>query len=77
MPRITPVNWKVLDCIFEKYGFIFKRMSGDHRIYTKSGCQRPVVIPIYKEVDIEIIKANMRTAGMDRMTYFELLKQCS
>ena len=76
MPRITPVSWKVLDCIFKKYGFVFNKTKGDHRIYIKSGCQRPVVIPTYKEVDIEIIKANMRTASMNRDTYFELLKQC-
>jgi len=35
-----------------------------------------VVIPVYTEVDVEIIKRNMRTAGMSRERYFELLDQC-
>ena len=29
----------------------------------------------YEEVDVEIIKNNMRTVGMTRDQYFELLKQ--
>ncbi|MCX5886712.1 MAG: type II toxin-antitoxin system HicA family toxin [Proteobacteria bacterium] len=76
MPRITPVSWKVLECIFLKDGFHFERQIGDHRSYVKPGIHRPVVIPTYKEVDKDIILSNMRTAGMSRSRYFELLKQC-
>lgn len=76
MPRITPVNWKILECIFQKAGFVFDRQSGDHRIYTKPGIKRPVIIPTYKEIDTEIIKSNMRTAEISREQYFKLLKEC-
>jgi hypothetical protein len=34
-----------------------------------------VVIPEYDEIDVDIIKNNMRTVGMTREKYFELLKQ--
>ena len=64
MPRITPVDWKTLECVFKKAGFVFDRGKGDHRSYVKPGCLRPVVIPKYKEIDIDIIKSNMRTAGV-------------
>jgi hypothetical protein len=43
-------------------------------IYTKEGVNRPVVIPTIKEIDVRIIKPNMRTAGMSREKYFKLLK---
>jgi predicted RNA binding protein YcfA (HicA-like mRNA interferase family) len=76
MPRITPVHWKVLECVFLKAGFVFERQSGDHRCYVKRGIARPVVIPTYKEVDVDIILANMRTAGMSRKEYFGLLGEC-
>ena len=76
MPRITPVNWKVLECIFLKDGFVFDRQVGDHRSYVKPGIARPVVIPTYKEIDTDIILSNMRTAGMSRERYFALLKMC-
>jgi len=45
-------------------------------ILAKSGILRPIVIPTYDEIDVEIIKSNMRTAGMSRARYFALLEQC-
>ena len=74
--RIAPVSYKRLRCIFEKDGLVFRRQQGDHMIFAKTGCLRPVVIPTYHEIDAEIIKSNMRTAGMSRERYFELLDQC-
>ncbi len=76
MPRITPVRWKVLESIFIADGFRFERQSGDHRSYVKPGILHPVIIPAYREVDIDIIQSNMRTAGMSRSRYFELLNKC-
>lgn len=76
MPRITPVHWKTLECIFIKDGFVFKKQSGSHMSYVKPGCQRPIIIPKYTDIDTEIIKSNMRTAKMSRERYFDLLSQC-
>ncbi|MFQ5950241.1 MAG: type II toxin-antitoxin system HicA family toxin [Nitrospiria bacterium] len=76
MPRITPVHWKVLKCIFERDGFTFERSEGDHMVYVKEGVLRPVIIPTYKEIDTHIIRSNMRTAKMSRERYFKLLKEC-
>ena len=76
MPRITPVHWKVLECIFQKAGFVFERQEGSHRSYVREGVPRPVIIPTYKEIDVDIIKSNMRTANMSRAEYFEYLRQC-
>ena len=42
----------------------------------KKGIARPIIIPTYKEIDTEIIRSNMRTAGMSRDEYFRLLKEC-
>ncbi len=75
-PRITPVHWKTLECIFQKDGFVFDREESSHKIYTKPGCLRPIVIPTYSEIDDDIIHRLMRTAGMTRDKYFEYLAQC-
>jgi len=74
-PRITPLSWKILEKIFILDGFVYKRTRGDHRLYEKPGVIRPIVIPMYDEVDDDIIHSNMRTAGMNRDRYFELLKK--
>ena len=55
MPRITPVHWKVLECIFEKAGFVFERQASSHRSYTKEGIARPIIIPTYNQISPDII----------------------
>ena len=75
MPRITPLNWKTLVRIFELYGCIYKRKKGSHHILVYTGAKRAVVIPEYDEIDVEIIKSNMRPVGMTREEYFDLLKE--
>lgn len=75
MPRLTPVHWKTLECIFIKAGFKFKRET-KHRCYEKEGVLRPVIIPRYNEVSVDIIRSNMRTAKMSREEYFRLLESC-
>ena len=42
-------------------------------IFTKQGVLRPVVVPKYRNIPIFIIKNDLRTAGMSRDRYFELL----
>ncbi len=74
--KITPVNYQRLVCVFEKVGFNYFRTSGDHLVYTKNGCARPLVIPKYANVPIFIIKNLMRSCDMSREVYFDLLSKC-
>ncbi|KKQ34959.1 MAG: hypothetical protein US50_C0030G0016 [Candidatus Nomurabacteria bacterium GW2011_GWB1_37_5] len=73
MPKISPVDYKKLAKIFEYCGFKLDRIEGDHLIYIKSGTKRPVVIPMYKNIPVFIIKNNIKTAGISREDYFEIL----
>jgi len=74
--RLTAIHWKKLVCIFKKAGFKEERQSGDHIILVKTGVLRPIVIPKQSELGIDIIKSNMRTAGMSREDYFNYLSKC-
>ena len=74
MPPIRPVNFRMLVKVFEGDGFRFNRQHGDHLIYTKSGTKRPLVIPRYDPVPVFIIKNLLRTAGMSRERYLDLLQ---
>ena len=73
MPPLRPVSYKTLIRVFEQDGFVFRRQHGDHLIYTKPGVRRPLVVPTYDEVPVFIIKNLLRSAGMSRERYFELL----
>lgn len=75
MPRIVPTDWKTLLKVFELFGCVYKRKEGSHHVLTCPGAKRAVVIPEYAEIDVEIIKNNMRTVNMSREEYFELLKK--
>ncbi len=74
MPRITPIHWRDLEKVFLSAGFRFVKQEGSHRSYTKAGVLRPVVIPAYSEVPVSIIHNNLKTAGISRDEYLNLLK---
>jgi predicted RNA binding protein YcfA (HicA-like mRNA interferase family) len=76
MPPLRPLDYRTLAKVFEQDGFAFNRQRGDHLIYTKPGVKRPLVIPMYKELPVFIIKNLLRSAGMSREQYFNLLKNC-
>lgn len=75
MQRLTPQPYQILVRFFKKAGFTVKRTRGSHIIMSKPGVDRPIVIPKYDEVDVDIIKANLRTARISREKYFEFLKK--
>jgi predicted RNA binding protein YcfA (HicA-like mRNA interferase family) len=75
MSKIYPTDWKTQLIIFKQYGCHYKRKKGSHHVLIYSGAKRAVVIPEYDEIDVDIIKNNMRTVNMSREEYFDLLKK--
>ena len=75
MAKISPTAWKTQVRVFESYGCRYKRKKGSHHVLTYPGAKRAVVIPEYDEIDVDIIKNNMRTVNMTREEYFELLEK--
>ena len=75
MPKLSPVSYKALAKVFEAEGFRCVREAGDHMVFTEPGVLRPIVIPKYASVPVFIIKNNLRSAGVSRDRYFELLGQ--
>jgi predicted RNA binding protein YcfA (HicA-like mRNA interferase family) len=73
MSRLLPSDYKTQLKVFQLYGCKYKRKEGSHHVLTYPGAKRAVVIPEYDEIDIDIIKNNMRTVGMTREEYFRLL----
>ena len=72
--RLTPIHYRQLVRLFEADGFVVARMRGDHLIMTKKGARRPVVIKSSpRMVPVTHIVTNMKTAGMTRERFFELL----
>jgi len=74
MPRITPIHWRRLERVFLAAGFTFARQEGSHRTYVEPGVFRPLVIPTYDEIPVSI-RVNLKTAGLSRDDYFQLLER--
>jgi predicted RNA binding protein YcfA (HicA-like mRNA interferase family) len=72
--KIVSIHHQKLVKIFEIEGFTVSRQKGEYLILTKPGVIRPVVIKTspYK-VAVTHIMTNLRTAGISRERYFELL----
>ena len=75
MTRMAPVHWKVLEKIFLTKGFKLARQEGSQRSYVKPGISRPIVIPTYDEVPVSIIKNNLKTAGISREEFLDVIKK--
>jgi predicted RNA binding protein YcfA (HicA-like mRNA interferase family) len=74
--KIVPISYQELVRVFEMDGFVFKRQKGDHLIMTKPGVRRRLVIKTSpRKVPVTHIMTNLRTAGMTRDRYFELLDE--
>jgi len=72
---IKPTDYQTQVKIFEAAGCIHVRTHGDHMIYHYPGALRPVVIPMYREVPVFIIRNNMKTIGMTVAEYQKILEE--
>lgn len=63
------VSWQELRDIFRLAGWVEDRTKGDHLIMTKPGMARPVVIKMDRDLGEDIVRTNMRTAGIDRAEF--------
>ena len=75
MARLTPTSWKDFEKFLLFLGCKFKHQKGSHRVYTRSGLKRPLVVPTYGEIPMFVIRNNLRVLGMTAEEYLEILKQ--
>lgn len=75
MPALTPIPWIDFEKFLIYIGCEFKRQSGGHRIYTRAGLKRPIVIPAHGILPVFVIRNNLRLLGMSSVEYFEVLKR--
>ncbi len=76
MPRLTPLPWEKLVCVFEQLGYRKAGQKGSHIKLEKPGVARPLIIPRYDEVGLDVIHTLLRTAGISRDAFLKLLEDC-
>lgn len=76
MPRLVPLRWDKIVCVFRQIGYRQAGQKGSHIKLEKPGMARPLIVPKYDEVGIDIITNLIRTAGIDRNAFLSLLENC-
>jgi predicted RNA binding protein YcfA (HicA-like mRNA interferase family) len=66
---VKRVSWQELRDVCKLGGFVEARVKGDHLVMTKPGAVRPVVIKMDKDLGEDIVRSNMRTAGLTRKEF--------
>ena len=74
MPKIHPVPWKVFEKFLLRAGCVLKRQESSHRVYTREGLKRPIILQAKGAVPVFIILNNLRTLGMDRDEYLAIVE---
>ena len=75
MPKIGNISWQKFEKFLFFVGCEFKREKGDHRIYRKTGLNRPVVVPRDKILPEFIILKNLKTLGITRERYLQIINK--
>ena len=73
MPRLTPIHWKKFEKFLFYVGCTFVRERGDHRVYSKPGLSRPLVIPRSSALPIFIIRNNLRVLGISVELFLDVM----
>jgi predicted RNA binding protein YcfA (HicA-like mRNA interferase family) len=76
MPRLTPLPWETIVCVFEQLGYRRAGQKGSHIKLEKPGAARPLIVPRYPQVGLDIILNLIRTAGITRDAFLKLLENC-
>ncbi len=72
--RITPISWKKFEKFLFFIGCVFVREKGDHRVYSKVGLKRPIIVPRNDQLPVFVIKNNINLLGLSNEEYLEILK---
>jgi predicted RNA binding protein YcfA (HicA-like mRNA interferase family) len=73
MGEIQSIHWKTFEKFLFKIGCEFKREKGDHRMYSKPGLKRPVVIPRDAQLPAFVIHNNLRILGISREEFLKII----
>jgi predicted RNA binding protein YcfA (HicA-like mRNA interferase family) len=74
MPKLAPVSPRLLIAFFLQFGYREAGQVGSHLKLSKPGALRPLIVPMHREVSSGVIRANLRTAGIDAQRFLAWLR---
>lgn len=75
MSGLKPISRQRFERFLASVGCTFERQKGSHRIFSKPGLTRPVVVPAHGTLTVFLIASNLRTLHITTNEYLEMLKK--
>jgi len=75
MPGLAQISWKRFEKFLVHVGCEFIREKGDHRVWTRKGLKRPIILPRDMSVPIFIIRNNLRLLNISVKEYLEIMER--
>jgi predicted RNA binding protein YcfA (HicA-like mRNA interferase family) len=75
MSGISQISWKKFESFLVAVGCEFIREKGDHRIWTRKGLKRPLVLPRNMSVPVFVIRNNLRLLDISVKEYLEIMEK--
>jgi predicted RNA binding protein YcfA (HicA-like mRNA interferase family) len=75
MDKVGRIGWKRFEKFLLKVGCEFKGQEGSHRKYKKEGLARPIIIPVTDDLAAFIILNNLRTLGITKKVFVEMIRR--
>jgi len=75
MSGLRQIHWKEFEKFLIKIGCVFVREKGDHRIWTRRGLKRPIVLPRDDSLPIFAIRNNLRLLGISTGEYLRVMEK--
>ncbi|MBI5405763.1 type II toxin-antitoxin system HicA family toxin [Candidatus Kaiserbacteria bacterium] len=74
MDKVGKVSWKRFEKFLLAIDCEFKSQEESHREYKKSGLLRPIIVPCDDELPQFIISNNLRTLGVSKEQFTDIIK---
>jgi len=73
MPALRPLHYQEIEKFLRAVGCHFVRQKGSHRVFWRADQIRPVILPVYKNVPVFIIRNILRQLKVSPDEFLSLL----
>lgn len=74
MGKLSPISPYVFEKFLKYIGCTFVRQKGSHRIFTRAGLKRPIVVPYHSgDLPTFVVRNNLRLLNISLEDYLDIL----
>ena len=76
MGKLGPISFHDFEKFLKYVGCTFVRQKGSHRIYTRAGLIRPIILPFHSgDLPTFVVRNNLRLLNISLEDYLDILSR--